>query len=152
MTLSHTPLRHRLLGSAVAAALAGVVAFVAQADAAGGQAAAAPPAGIPGVTRRDLQRHDLSTPGREMIQAVVTLAPGATAPRHSHPGEEIIYILTGTLTYEIEGQATQTVGPGDVLFVPAGAIHSAHNPGHEPGAELATYIVEKGRPLLVPAE
>ena len=49
----------------------------------------------PGVTRNDLQRHDLSIPGREAIQTIVAIAPGVTAPRHSHPGEEIIYVLEG---------------------------------------------------------
>jgi quercetin dioxygenase-like cupin family protein len=73
-------------------------------------------------------------------------------PRHTHPGEEIIYVLEGTLEYEIEGQPRATVRPGDVLFVPAGAIHSARNLGSGNGAELATYIVEKGKPLITPAK
>jgi hypothetical protein len=34
----------------------------------------------PGVTRNDLQRHELSTPGREAIQAIVAIAPGVAAP------------------------------------------------------------------------
>jgi quercetin dioxygenase-like cupin family protein len=42
----------------------------------------------------------------------------------------------------------RTVKPGDVLFVPAGAIHSVKNIGSGNGAELATYIIEKGKPLI----
>ena len=102
----------------------------------------------PGVTRNDLQRHDLSIPGREAVQTIVSIAPGVTAPRHSHPGEEIIYVIEGTLEYEIEGQPAATYKAGDVLFVPAGAIHRAKNVGSGNGAELATYIVEKGKPLI----
>src|SRR3954464_13700282 len=78
-----------------------------------------------GVTRKDLQRHDLSTSGREALQAIVSIAPGVTAPRHSHPGEEIIYVLEGTLEYQLDGQAPVTLKAGDVLFIPAGGGPSA---------------------------
>jgi quercetin dioxygenase-like cupin family protein len=105
-----------------------------------------------GTRRIDLQRHDLSAPGREVIQARVEIAPGMTAPRHSHPGEEIIYVLEGTLEYRLDGKSPVTLKAGDVLFVPAGTIHSAKNVGNDPGAELATYVVEKGKPLVVVAE
>ena len=104
----------------------------------------APP---PGATRTELQRHDLSVPGREVIQVRVELAPGAVFPSHTHPGEEIIYVIEGTWAYEIAGKPV-TAKPGDVLFVPAGTIHSARNAGTGTAAELATYVVEKGRPLL----
>ena len=102
----------------------------------------------PGFTRTDLQRHDLSVPGREVVQVRVDIAPGVASPRHTHPGEEIIYVLEGTLEYQIEGQPPATVKPGDVLFVPAGMIHSVKNTGSGNGAELATYVVEKGKPLI----
>lgn len=104
-----------------------------------------------GVTRTDLQRHDLSIAGRETVQARIDLAPGAVAPWHRHPGEEVIYIIEGTLEYQLEDQAPVTLKAGDVLFVPAGAAHMARNRTSSNGAELATYIVEKGKPLLVPA-
>jgi quercetin dioxygenase-like cupin family protein len=103
----------------------------------------------PGSKRTDLQRHDLSAPGREVVQVRVDFDPGYVSPKHTHPGEEIIYVLEGTLEYQIEGQPTVTVKPGDVLFVPAGAVHRAKNLGSGNGAELATYIVEKGKPLIV---
>lgn len=104
-----------------------------------------------GVTRTDLQRHDLSIPGRETVQARIDIAPGVTAPWHRHPGEEVIYVVEGTLEYQLEGHAPVTVKAGEVLFVPAGVAHKARNPESVNGAELATYIVEKGKPLLVPA-
>jgi quercetin dioxygenase-like cupin family protein len=103
------------------------------------------------VTRTDLQRHDLSAPGREAIQTIVGFDQGVTAPRHAHPGEELIYVLEGTLEYTIDGQAPKILKSGDVLFVPAKTIHSARNVGTGHAAELATYIVEKGKPLVVPA-
>ena len=102
-----------------------------------------------GINRIDLQRHDLSVPGREVVQTIVELDPGVTSSRHTHPGEEIVYVLEGApLEYEVEGKPPVTLKPGDVLFIPAGAIHSAKNVGSRKGAELATYIVEKGKPLL----
>jgi quercetin dioxygenase-like cupin family protein len=100
-----------------------------------------------GTKRTDLQRHDLSAPGREVVQVRVDFDPGYVAPRHTHPGEEIIYVIEGSLEYEIDGKLAK-VKAGDVLFVPAGAIHTAKNIGSGNGAELATYIVEKGKPLL----
>ncbi len=101
-----------------------------------------------GFNRIDLQRHDLSVPGREAIQVRVEFDPGVVSPRHTHPGEEIIYVLEGSLQYEVEGKPPVTLKAGDVLFIPAGTIHAAKNVGSVKGAELATYIVEKGKPLL----
>jgi quercetin dioxygenase-like cupin family protein len=100
-----------------------------------------------GTKRTDLQRHDLSAPGREVVQVRVDFEPGYVAPRHTHPGEEIIYVIEGSLEYEIGGKTTK-VKAGDVLFVPAGVIHTARNLGNSDAAELATYIVEKGKPLF----
>jgi quercetin dioxygenase-like cupin family protein len=97
--------------------------------------------------RTDLQRHDLSAPGREVIQVRVDFDPGYVAPMHTHPGEEIIYVIEGTLEYEIAGKKSK-VKAGDVLFVPAGMPHTATNIGTDNAAELATYVVEKGKPLI----
>jgi quercetin dioxygenase-like cupin family protein len=105
-----------------------------------------------GVQRTDLQRHDLSVPGREVVQVRVDIDPGVVAPKHKHPGEEIIYVLEGTLEYQLEGQPPVTLKAGDVLFIPNGTIHSVKNVGPGNGAELATYVVEKGRPLVVPVQ
>ena len=101
-----------------------------------------------GIKRTDLTRHDLSVPGREVIQVRVDFAPGVAFPPHSHPGEEIAYVIEGLLEYQLEGQPPVTLKAGDVLFIPAGKIHAAKNVGSGNAAELATYIVEKGKPLL----
>ena len=101
-----------------------------------------------GTTRTDLQRHDLSIAGHEVLQALVSFAPGSSFPRHKHPGEEIIYVTHGTLEYEVAG-AWRTLNAGEVLFVPEGVVHAARNTGKEPAAELATYVLEKGKPLTI---
>ncbi len=105
-----------------------------------------------GTTRTDLQRRDLSIPGWETLQSRVDFAPGASFPMHRHPGEEIIYVLEGTLQYDVEGEGSVTLKAGDVLFVPKGTYHAARNIGTGPGAELATYVVQKGKPLTEFAE
>jgi quercetin dioxygenase-like cupin family protein len=103
---------------------------------------------LAGTRRIDLQRHDLSVPGREMIQARVEIDPGVTSPRHTHPGDEIVYLLQGSMEYQLEGRPPVTLKAGDVLFIPAGTVHAAKNVGSGNAAELATYIVEKGKPLV----
>jgi quercetin dioxygenase-like cupin family protein len=105
-----------------------------------------------GVKRTELQRYDLSVPGREMLQVRVDLDPGVTFPMHSHPGEEIIYVLEGVWEYQVEGKGAVTLEAGGVLFIPAGVKHGAKNVGSGKGSELATYIVEKGKPLVVVAK
>ncbi len=117
----------------------------------GGLALHVTPAQQPGTKRADLQRHDLSAPGREVVQARVEFAPGAAFGKHWHPGEEIVYVLEGSLEYQVEGKPPVTLTTGDVLFIPARTIHAAKNVGRGNGAELATYVVEKGKPLIVPA-
>ena len=113
--------------------------------------AQAPPARPAGTTRTDLQRHDLSLPGWETLQALVSFAPGASIPRHRHPGEEIIFVTQGTIEYEVAGKPV-TVKAGEVLFIPYGTVHGARNTGKGPAAELATYVIEKGKPLTELAE
>ncbi len=103
-------------------------------------------------TRTDLQRHDLSISGREVIQIIVGFSPGAAGPPHKHPGEEIIYVTEGAIEYRVEGRPAVTLKAGDVLFIPYGSVHSARNVGSSHAAELATYVVEKGKPLIVPVK
>jgi len=127
----------RLFASALLAALAALPAV------SGAQA--------PGIHRTDLQREDLSVPGRELVQVLVAFEPGVVAGNHHHNGEEIVYVTQGALEYRLEGRAPVTLKQGDVLFIPYGVNHEVVNVGTGRSAELATYIVEKGKPLLVPA-
>jgi quercetin dioxygenase-like cupin family protein len=103
---------------------------------------------VPGLKRTDLQQHDLSVPGREVIQNRVDIDPDAPPIRHWHPGEEIIYVLEGTIEYDIDGRPPTTVSAGEALMVPAETVHAVKNVGDSNAAELATYVVEKGKPLL----
>jgi quercetin dioxygenase-like cupin family protein len=106
----------------------------------------------PGITRLDLQQHDLSAPGREMIQNRVQISPEAPLFKHFHYGEEIIYVIEGELEYQIEGEEPRTVKAGEALMVPAEAVHAVRNVGSGDAAELATYVVEKRKPLITLVE
>ncbi len=106
----------------------------------------------PGFTRTMLQKGDLSTPGREAVQVRAEFDPGVAAGKHTHPGEEFGYILEGTLVIEIEGKAPVTLNAGDTFFVPAGIVHDGRNVGSGKAKVLATYVVEKGKPLATPVK
>ena len=106
----------------------------------------------PGIKRTELQRHDLGVPGREVVQARIDFDQGVEFGKHRHPGEEIIYVLEGSLEYQVKGKPPMTLNAGEVLFIPAGTIHAAKNVGSGTAKELATYVVEKGKPLVVMVE
>jgi quercetin dioxygenase-like cupin family protein len=99
--------------------------------------------------RTNLMQHDLSVSGREAIQVRVDFPPGAAAAKHSHPGEELVYVIEGELAYELGGKPPITVKAGEALFIPYGTPHAVKNVGSGNAAELATYIVEKGKPLAM---
>ncbi len=106
----------------------------------------------PGFTRALLQKGDLSVPGREAVQVRAEFDPGVAAGKHTHPGEELGYILEGTLVIEMEGKAPVTLNAGDFFFVPAGVVHDGKNVGSGRAKVLATYVVEKGKPLATPVK
>lgn len=111
-------------------------------------ASTAAQAQVPGIDRTDLQHYELSAPGRVMIQNRVVISPEAQPIRHKHPGEEIIYVLEGSLEYAIDGREPRTYAAGEALTVPTETVHSVHGNG----TELATYVVEKGKPFIVLAD
>ncbi|MBX5087427.1 cupin domain-containing protein [Rhizobium lentis] len=104
------------------------------------------------IQRTDLIENDIDIPGHEVVQVRVDIAPGVLAPNHSHPGEEVAFVLDGTLEYKLEGREPVTLKAGQSLFIPSGVVHSAKNVGSGKASELATYIVRKGEALVMPAK
>jgi quercetin dioxygenase-like cupin family protein len=104
----------------------------------------------PGFKRTVLQQGNLSVPGREVVTAVAEFQPGATVGRHTHPGEESGYVLEGTIVLEQEGKSNVTLAAGQTFLIPSGTVHNATNNGSSQARVLATYIVEKGKPLATP--
>jgi quercetin dioxygenase-like cupin family protein len=114
-------------------------------------APAAPAAGASGLSRVMVGRADVSVPGREAVIARVEVAPGAKAGRHTHPGDEISYVMEGEATLLIDGQPPRKVKAGESFVIPAGVVHDAHNDSKTPIKLVGVYVVEKGKPLASPA-
>ena len=105
-----------------------------------------------GFTRVMLQDHDLSVAGKHVVQARAEFQPGAASGRHTHPGEEIAYVLEGQLEVTIDGKPKIAVKAGETFFIPAGAVHEGKNVGSTVAKVLGTYIVDKDKPLSTPAK
>ena len=106
----------------------------------------------PGFTRTTLQDQDLSIKDRHAVVARAEFIPGGAAGRHTHPGEELGYVVSGTLQLLVDGQPPRTIKAGEVFFVPAGIVHDGKNIGKGKAVVLATYVVEKGKPVASPAK
>nr|WP_229416208.1 cupin domain-containing protein [Pseudoduganella armeniaca] len=106
----------------------------------------------PPLKRTEIARADVSVPNREAIVAHVEIAPGATAARHTHPGDEISYFLGGEGELLVDGQPPRRLKAGEAFIIPAGVVHAARNPGSEPARLVGVYVVEKGQPLATPAK
>jgi quercetin dioxygenase-like cupin family protein len=101
----------------------------------------------PGFSRTVIQRGDLTTPNHEVVTAVAEFQPGATVGMHTHPGEEVGYVLEGTILLEQQGKPAVTLKAGETFLIPSGTAHNATNKGAARAKVLANYIVEKGKPL-----
>lgn len=112
----------------------------------GGRALEAQP---PGLKRTMLLRAEVDA--RDVLMGTAELAPGAAAGRHFHHGLEVGYVLEGTAVLEVEGQPPVPLRAGEAYHIPANRPHDVKNAGPGPARALAVYVVEKGRPLAVPA-
>jgi quercetin dioxygenase-like cupin family protein len=97
--------------------------------------------------RTELQHKASSIPGREIVQVLTEIPVGVESGWHTHPGEEVGYILTGTVEMKIEGQPSLTLNAGDPFLMPPGTPHNALDLGPDVGHMLSTYIVETDKPL-----
>jgi quercetin dioxygenase-like cupin family protein len=105
-----------------------------------------------GFKRTVVQQGDLSAPGREVVQAIAEIQPGGQSGKHTHPGEEVAYILEGTVVIEMQGKPDVSKKAGEGILIPAGTVHNAKNAGNTVAKVLATYIVEKGKPVTTPVQ
>ena len=136
-------MNRRALTIAVAGGVAALIAI---------WAAGTSNAQMPGFKRVEVQKHDLSAAGREVVQVKAEFAPGAAVGMHTHPGEEVSYVLEGAVEIEMAGKPSMTVKAGEPIFIPAETPHAAKNAAKGPTVVLATYIVEKGKPLSTPVK
>ena len=105
-----------------------------------------------GFARTQLQDQELSVAGRHVVQARADFEPGAATGKHTHPGEEIGYVLEGKVQITIAGHPPAVFKQGDAIFVPAGAVHEGKNVGTTAARILSTYVLEKGKPLSTPVK
>jgi len=103
------------------------------------------------LTRTMVTKADVSVPGREAVVARVEVAPGGVAGWHTHPGDEISYVMEGEATLMIAGQPSRQVKAGEGFVIPAGVVHNAKNDGAVATKLVGVYVVEKGKPLASPA-
>ena len=101
-----------------------------------------------GITRKEVQRSASSIPGREIVQVLTEIPAGVASGWHIHPGEEVGYILAGTVEMRVEGQPTRTLHAGDGFLIPPRTPHNAFDVGPEVGLMLSTYIVDATEPLV----
>jgi quercetin dioxygenase-like cupin family protein len=104
----------------------------------------------PAFKRTELQRGDLSV-GREFVTVVAELPVGVATGAHTHFGEEIGYVLEGTISVQVAGKSPLTLSAGGAFLIPDGLRHDATNTGQSTAKILVNYVVEKGKPLATPA-
>src|SRR3954468_9285563 len=97
--------------------------------------------------RTELQHAQSSIPGRDIVQVLTEIPEGVASGWHMHPGEEVGYILAGTVEMEIEGRDTLTLRAGDPFLIPPRTSHNALDVGPGTGMMLSTYIVEDDEPI-----
>ena len=97
--------------------------------------------------RTVLQQSVSSIPGREIVQVLTEIPVGVESGWHIHPGEEVGYIVAGTVEMRIEDRPTLTLAAGDPFLIPPRVPHNALDLGPDTGRMLSTYIVETGEPL-----
>jgi quercetin dioxygenase-like cupin family protein len=97
--------------------------------------------------RTEIQHQPSSIPGRDIVQVLTEIPAGVESGWHMHPGEEVGYILAGTVEMRINGKPTLTLHAGDGFLMPPRTAHNALDLGPDTGQMLSTYIVESGQPV-----
>ena len=97
--------------------------------------------------RTEVQRGPSSIPGREIVQVLTRIPVGVESGWHTHPGEEVGYIVAGTVEMRIRDRPTLLLHEGDGFLIPPRTAHNARDTGPGTGVMLSTYVVETGEPL-----
>lgn len=104
------------------------------------------------IKRTPVLTADVAAHGHQAVVVRGEIDPGASAPRHTHPGDEISYVLEGEAELLIDGEPARVVKAGEAFVIPAGTVHGARNSGATPLRFVGVYVVEKGKPLATPAK
>jgi quercetin dioxygenase-like cupin family protein len=112
----------------------------------------APPAPASGIKRTPVYKGPVAAADHEAVVVKAELPAGAHAGRHTHPGDEISYVVDGETELLIDGQPPLRLKAGQGFSVPAGTVHDARNVGNGPVHLIGVYVVEKGKPLATPVK
>lgn len=104
------------------------------------------------IKRTPVLTADVAAPSHQAVVVRGEIDPGASAPRHTHPGDEISYVLEGEAELLIDGEPPRVVKAGEAFVIPAGKVHGARNPGGTALRFVGVYVVEKDKPLASPAK
>jgi quercetin dioxygenase-like cupin family protein len=108
-------------------------------------------AGQPAAKWKELQRHEIPGTALEGVTTIIEIPPGAVSARHSHPGEDFGYLIEGTVVLQVDGKPPITLNAGDVFLTERGRIHNARNIGTTTARAVDTYVIDKGKPGVIPA-
>ena len=109
------------------------------------------PLALAQVKRTPVLTADVAAPGREAVVVRGEIEAGASAARHTHPGDEISYVMEGEVALLIDGEAPRIIKAGEAFVVPAGKVHGARNDSGALVRFVGVYVVDKGKPLATPA-
>jgi quercetin dioxygenase-like cupin family protein len=117
-----------------------------------GLAARAVVAQQPAVERKVLLQQDVTIPGYQNVLVAVTIPVGGREGRHTHPGTAIVHVTEGALTLDHDGRPTATYKAGETFYVDADKVHEGINKGSAPVRAIASFVIEKGKPLTTQAK
>jgi quercetin dioxygenase-like cupin family protein len=107
------------------------------------------------IKRTELIRADVAnSQGQETVLYIAEVSPGAEGARHTHYGDEFVYVLEGKLVVTPDGKGPITLKQGEAAHIaPADGVHAAKNgSATEPARVLVVLVMEKGKPLAEPAK
>ena len=100
-----------------------------------------------------LQRADLAgVPGKEVYMSLFEPQSGASFGPHMHYGDEFSYVIDGTVSLDVAGEAPRVLKAGDTFHVDGGKVHGGKVTGDKPAKILSVHIVDKGKPLIEPVK
>ena len=105
----------------------------------------------PAAKWKELQRHEIPGTPLEGVTTVIEIPTGGVSARHSHPGEDFGYVIEGTIVLQVDGKTPVTLRAGDVFLTERGRIHNARNIGPTIARAVDTYVIDKGKPGIIPA-
>lgn len=88
---------------------------------------------------------------KETVLLAISIAPGGTSGRHTHPGDCYGTVFEGTVELRVDGREPRRVSAGDAWHNARGVVHELRNAGDAPVRVVNTLVIDKGKPRMQPA-